>query len=92
MTEYVPCSVCGEVVTPIGEVCFDCAYPDKKDRQLQSQCLRAARAAAHESLRDRFAMAALAALQLPAGTWCPEQVVPKAYAIADAMILARVKP
>ncbi len=95
-TEYGPCSGCGEVKTPLGYVCIDCAYPDKQDRELFVTSLRNARDAAQATLKDRFVCAALPVasemlrINLPSPLVAKE-VVELAHALADEMLARRAR-
>lgn len=91
MTDYAPCRGCGEVQCPINEICFDCAYPDKEQRQLRVERFRAALEAAEETLRDKFAMAAMQGL-LASDTQQDideRRIAVLAYSQAREMLLAR---
>lgn len=92
MTDYAPCSGCGEVMTPTNEVCLDCAFPAaayrgdalnaKRAREQYVRGLRESLNAAQVSLRDRFAMAIVAG----GTTWT------SAYMVADQLLMERAKP
>lgn len=81
-------------------ICFDCQYPTAQSRSTAAYAMRHNLALAAESLRDRFAMAALSStlsiLNYEFGTnGIPNQyaslqgLTHKAYEIADAMLIAR---
>lgn len=88
--EYGPCSGCGEVQTPLGYVCVDCAYPDKQRREDYVTRLRDALDAAQLTLMDRFVMAALPVAQrMNIGTLFPALIVSTARELAAEMIRRR---
>lgn len=97
--EYVPCPGCNDETFKVrrGEVCFDCAFPTKADRQFKFDRMRWELGTKRQELRDRLAMAAYPeAVNLATGDdnnsrakWSPRLVGDWAYRLADGMLEAR---
>jgi len=100
--ERVDCPQCKNVKVPAGHVCVDCAFPSPQDRQDWSEHQQQELRSLRETLRDKFAMAAMPIVSrdhtCDEDGWFETISEPslertqEAYAWADLMLKARVLP